>query len=169
MISTVNTIDFADMTSKMLLSHFEPLIRNAERRAIVTVLRSHPEWTFGQVLEHLERGGPRSTVLRDLTIRELVTEPDTDVFELTIDNGPPINRSKLETAKRAQGEQFDAYVLEVITEAGGRPVAAGYVRARVGGPRWKLQASFRRLVHAGQLRRSGRTSATRYRVVEAAS
>ena len=139
----------------------------AERRAVVLVLRSHSDWTFGQVLDHLERGGARSTILRDLTIRELVGEPDADLMDLATDHLPPIDHSRLAAAKQAEGEVFDAFVLEVITEAAGRPVAASYVRARVGGPRWKLQASFRRLERAGQLRRSGRTSATRWHAVGA--
>ena len=149
----------------MLLSRLEPLMREAERRAVVSVLRSHPEWTFGQVLAHLERGGARSTVLRDLTIRELVGEPDADLSDLATSRAPLIDHGRLEAAKQAQGEPFDAFVLEVITEAAERPVAASYLRARVGGPPWKLQASLRRLEFAGKLQRIGRTSGTRWSVV----
>jgi hypothetical protein len=37
--------------------HLEPLLRAAERRAIVSVLRSHPEWTLEHVASLLEHEG----------------------------------------------------------------------------------------------------------------
>jgi hypothetical protein len=55
-------------------------------------------------------------------------------------------------------------VFEVLYEARG-DVGAGYLRARVGGPRWKLQDSLGRLIAAGKVIKIGSTSATRYRVV----
>lgn len=86
----------------MTTTNLEPLLREVERRAVLIVLRDHPEWTLGHVFSHLQQNGP-----------------------------------------------------------------AAYLRARVGGPRWKLQASLRRLVNAGLVERSGSTSATRYWIVRA--
>lgn len=71
---------------------------------------------------------------------------------------------RLEHALALSGAAFDAEVLAVLREAGDA-VAAGYLSARVGGPRWKLQASLGRLVRAGLVTRRGATSDTRYRAV----
>jgi hypothetical protein len=82
---------------------------------------------------------------------------------LAVDGDPPIDRQRLRAAEQLRGEDFDECVRATIDEAGSSRVRAAYLRARVGGPRWKLQASLRRLVDAGVLERSGSTNATRYR------
>ena len=145
--------------------HLEPLMQQAERRAVVTVLRAHPEWTLGHLFGHLEQGGARANLLRNLTFGELLADPGPATNGLPPDGGPPINRVRLAAARRAAGAEFDEHVQSVLAEAGGRAVAAAYLRARVGGPRWKLQDSFRRLTAAGAIERSGTTSGTRYRVL----
>lgn len=66
-------------------------------------------------------------------------------------------------ATRVRGPAFDQLVLEAVQQGEG-PVAASFVRERVGGPRWKLQLSFGRLVEAGKLHRTGSTSSTRYTI-----
>jgi hypothetical protein len=146
----------------MSTTHLEPLLKLAERRAVLAVLRRHPEWTLGAVFSHLEQNGPRAAVLRELTLGELLEDPGLDQIACEEDDGPPVDRERLAAAKRLSGADFDQCVREVIAEAG-TPVGASYLRARVGGPRWKLQASLRRLVAAGAVERSGTTSTTRYR------
>ena len=143
----------------------EPLLREAERRAVVAVLRGHPEWTLGHVFNHLEQNGARAPLLRDLTLGELLEDPRLDQITLAADGGPPVDRRRRAEAKKLTGERFDECVHAVLHEARGTPVGAAYLRARVGGPRWKLQASLRRLVDAGLVERSGSTSATRYRSI----
>jgi len=145
----------------MSVSHLEPLLRDAERRAVARVLRSHPEWTLGDVVAYVDKGGARSAALRSMPIRELLEGSAVDTDHP--DDGPPIDASILHRATRALGSEFDQLVRAVLVAAD-RPVGAAYLRARVGGPRWKLQASVRRLINAGLIERSGITSATRYRV-----
>ncbi|HLT36772.1 MAG TPA: hypothetical protein VK034_10810 [Enhygromyxa sp.] len=151
----------------MTTTNLEPLLREAERRAVLTVLRDHPEWTLGHVFSHLQQNGPRAPLLRDLTLGELLEDPRLDPIRLADDGGPPIDRKRRAQARRLTGEHFDACVRAVLDEASGTPVGAAYLRARVGGPRWKLQASLRRLVNAGLVGRSGSTSATRYWILRA--
>jgi hypothetical protein len=79
----------------------------------------------------------------------------------TPDGEPPIHYERLALAVRCQGECFDKIVYEVLIEAG-KAVGAAYLRARVGGPRWKLQSSLRRLAGAGMVERRGATSDARY-------
>jgi hypothetical protein len=141
----------------MSVSHLEPLLRDAERRAVVRVLRSHPEWTLGDVIAYVDKGGARSAALRSVPLRELLNDGTDEV-----EPAPSIDTSALDHARQATGAEFDELVHDVLATAG-RPVGAAYLRARVGGPRWKLQASVRRLVDAGLIERSGVTSATRYR------
>jgi hypothetical protein len=141
------------------LNHFETVLNEAERRALVAVLRSRPDLTLDKLQDCFT--GRYGAILRTITIRELL-ETEIDI-ELPEDGGPLIDRSALEQAKRLNGPAFDAYVLRAIAGAGGEPVSASYLRARVGGPRWKLQNSLRRLVDAGEVERDGVTSSTRYR------
>lgn len=145
----------------MSSSHLEPLLRAAERRAVLMVLRSHPEWTLEHLATLLAHDGARTPVLRKLTLGELLDDPGPAP---TTDGGPAIDYPRLQAAKQLGGRQFDELVHEVIAEANGRAVAAAYLRARVGGPRWKLQGSLRRLIAAGRVQRSGTTSTTRYRI-----
>ena len=132
----------------------------AGRRAVIMVIRAHPEWTLPQLFQYLTSQGTHAGLLGSLTIQELVAGADEPV-ELGRDGGLPIRRARLEQAPRLQGAAFDTCVREVLMEAFG-PVAASYLRARVGGPPWKLNKSLRRLVAAGVVERTGVTSATVY-------
>lgn len=141
------------------LANLELILNEAERRALVAVLRSRPELTLDKLQDCF--AGRYGATLRTITIRELLETP-TEI-ELPEDGGPLIDRSALEQAKRLNGPAFDECVLQAVRSAGGQPVSASYLRARVGGPRWKLQGSLRRLVDAGEVERDGVTSSTRYR------
>jgi hypothetical protein len=144
-----------------LSTRLETILNEAERKALVAVLRSRPELTLEKLQDCFV--GRYGDTLRSITVGELI-ELDVDL-DLPEDGGPPIDRSVLELAKHSNGEIYDDLVFDVIGAAGGHPVSAGYLRARVGGPRWKLQGSLRRLVDAGKIDRKGVTSSTRYRVV----
>lgn len=148
----------------MSTSDLEPVLREAQRRAILSVLRGHPEWTLGHVFSHLERDGPRAPLLRDLTLGELFQEPRWDPLRLADDGGPPIDPRRLHAARQSRGAEYDRHVRDVLEQTG--LVGAAYLRARVGGPRWKLLAALRRLLEAGVIERSGSTSATRYQIVD---
>jgi hypothetical protein len=145
-----------------LQGNLETMLNEAERRALVAVLRSRPDLTLDKLQDCFT--GRYGATLRTITIRELL-ETETDI-ELPDDGGPLIDRGALEQAKRLNGPAFDACVLRAVCSAGGQPVSAGYLRARVGGPRWKLQGSLRRLVDAGDVERDGVTSSTRYRPLQ---
>jgi hypothetical protein len=126
------------------------------RLAVARTLRAHPEWSLANIFGVIERGGPRSDALGRLTIADLLdgaTEPT-----------PSIDLVRRRLATRCTGADFDQLVFEVLSEATG-DAASGYLRARLGGPRWKMQDSLGRLVAAGKIIRSGTTSATRYRAV----
>lgn len=138
----------------------EPILREVSRRAAVQVVRAHPEWTLADLREHIDAGGPGGRLLGSVTIHELFVGGGS--VELPRDGGPMVQLGRLERAKRARGAEFDALVVEVLIEAA-RPVGAGYLRARVGGPRWKLQAAMRRLIAAELVVRTGSTSATLHR------
>jgi len=111
-----------------------------DAQAVALVIRAHPHWTLSQLRHVL---GPR--LLEQIRVADLWTAKD------------PV-RAQVE---RESGPTFDACVLRVLREAS-RPLRASDVRERVGGPRWKLQASLGRLVAAGLVARKGATSATRY-------
>ena len=149
------------MTMTHLSHRLEAILTQAERRALVTVLRSRPELTLEE-LQHCFRGRYGAT-LRSITVRELLEAPPE--VERPNDGGPPVDRGALEEAKRLSGGAFDARVLAVLRDADGRLVSASYLRARLGGPRWKLQGSLKRLADAGQVERLGVTSSTRYRAL----
>ena len=142
-------------------NNLEPLLEAAERRAVLTVLRAHPEWTLAQVLSQLEHNGRRAPLLRALTLGELFTEPGVPAGLAGYE--PIIDQVRLQAARKLTYQDFDEVVRVVIGDAGGKAVAASYLTARVGGPRWKLQASLRRLVNTGAIERTGTTSGTRYR------
>ena len=112
-----------------------------DTETIALVVRVHPHWTLSQLseaigLELLERVRLADLWQADITLRRMAVE------QLT-------------------GREFDACVLRTLREAGTK-VGAAYLRERVGGPRWKLQASLGRLFDAGLVEREGTTSATRY-------
>jgi len=140
----------------MSTSQFDAFLRRAERHAVLTVMHAHPEWTLGDIMSHVERNGARSAAIRELTLGELMART-------AIAASPSLKAARLAAALGASGPEFDEHVREVIAEAGGRAVAAAYLRERVGGPRWKLQSSLGRLLNAGLITRSGTTSSTRYR------
>lgn len=129
----------------------------------MAVLRSHGDWTLEHICSLLEGPGPRAALLRSLTLAELLSEP-LELPELPPDGGPPIDPDLLAASKQARGAAFDRHVVTILSQAEG-PVAACYLRARLGGPPWKLQTSLRRLIEAGLAERSGTTSATRYRFI----
>ncbi|PRP92407.1 hypothetical protein ENSA5_49150 [Enhygromyxa salina] len=149
----------------MAASHLDPLLAEAERRAVALVLRAHLDWTLGDVFEHLYNG-PRGPALRQVTIGELLDDPEGEALALPMDGGPLIDRRRLELAKRAHGANFDDYLYRVLAEAEG-DVAACYLTARVGGPPWKLRKGLKRLIEAGKAERKGKTSTTRYRALDA--
>jgi hypothetical protein len=138
------------MFANNLVTHIHTELEAAERKAVLDVVLEHPEWTLGQLAA---TDGPYAKALRTLTIGELLRAPEAP--------GETVDATRLVRAQRSEGDDFDAIVLEVIAEAGDR-VGASYLRARVGGPRWKLQASVRRLVDRKLIHREGTTSATRY-------
>lgn len=150
------------MKMTQLSNRLETILNQAERRALVAVLRSRPELTLDKLQDCF--GGRYGATLQSITVRELV-EAQIDI-ELPADGGPVIDRGALERAKRLVGEAFDACVLQAIRTGGGREVSAGYLRARVGGPRWKLLGALRNLVEAGEVERTGVTSSTRYRPLD---
>jgi hypothetical protein len=134
-------------------------IAELPRLAVARTLRAHPEWSLANVFGVIERGGPRAAALGALTIAELLEGS-------AITDAPSIDYVRRRRAMRCNGAEFDRLVLEVLCEAQGE-VGASYLRARLGGPRWKLQSSLGRVVAAGKVIRTGTTSATRYRVVRA--
>lgn len=142
-----------------------PLLRDAEKRAVLTVLRAHPNWTLGELLHHVAADSSRAEVLERLTLGELMTDPRLETLAVPDDAGPLIDKARLARARASTGAAFDRLVVEVIVEAR-RPVGAAYLRARVGGPRWKLQDSLGRLVTRNTICRTGTTSATRYQRAE---
>jgi hypothetical protein len=144
----------------LLSNRLETILNEAERKALVAVLRSRPELTLEKLQDCFV--GRYGDTLRTITVGELI-ELSVEI-DLPEDGGPPIDRSVLELAKHSNGEIYDGLVHDVLVAAGGHAVSASYLRARVGGPRWKLQGSLRRLVEAGRIHRNGVTSSTRYRV-----
>lgn len=147
----------------MANSLLEPMLHELERRAVITVVRAHPHWTLGQLFNYLRRAGEHEDVLGSVTLRELVAGIDGQQPHLPADGGPMIDTGRLEQAKRAEGANFDRFVVEALRGAPGA-VAARYLRARVGGPRWKLQTSLRRLCDQRVVIGTGRTSDRRYRL-----
>lgn len=139
-----------------ILHTIETALSAAERRTIASVIRSHPEWTMDYLARLLASAGDRERIFGSLTVGEILTAAS--------EHGPaepPIDSVRLAAAKRAKGPTFDALVLTAVSEAPG-PVGAGYLRPRVGGPRWKLAKALARLTAEGKLSRSGTTSGTRY-------
>lgn len=130
-----------------------------DKHVLVRVLRSHPRWSLLELGTVIEAGGPAADALAELTISDLRSDPAR--VRLLVDSGPPIDLDRLDRGERISGEEFDQLVHEVLVEASGA-VAAGYLRARVGGPRWKVQASLLRLEKAGKISRTGQTSGTRW-------
>ena len=103
-------------------------------------------------MDYIAAEGAYARTLGELTLRELA--------EAFSSCG---QRSRFARAACAKGEAFDAFMLEVLREAAPREVAASYLSARLGGPRWKLRHSLARLESQGLVIRKGATSDTTYR------
>lgn len=132
-----------------------------EKYTLVLTLRAHPEWTLRRLLKLACKRGFRTDLLGDVTIGELMTEPDPVPISVGVKGEPPIDLSRRGQAQRAKDRAFDDLMLTVLIEARAW-VGASYLRARLGGPRWKLQSSLARLVAAGKVSRRGTTRMTRY-------
>lgn len=145
-----------------MASQLEPLLQQAERRAVVTVLRSRGDLTLERLCSLLTAEGSKRDVLRSLTLAELLAEPPKQV--LPRDGSPPIDLARLQAAQHSSHAAFDHYLRQVLAEAA-QPVGASYLRARLGGPRWKLASALARLIDSGIVERTGTTSATRYRLL----
>ncbi|MCA9697387.1 MAG: hypothetical protein KC431_07670 [Myxococcales bacterium] len=122
------------------------MVPDIGHRAVVKTLLGNTHWTLGQLAEVVNSGGPGARQLAGLTIGEL-----------------RIAASGVELAEH-QGA-FEQALLAVLAAAG-KPVAAGFLRARVGGRRWTLTGAMRRLERQGLVEISGRTSDRRYRLVQ---
>jgi len=125
-----------------------PLTPDIGHRAVVKTLLGNPHWTLDQLAEVMDAGGPGARQLAGLTVGEL-----------------RIAASGVALAEH-QGA-FEQALLAALAAAG-KPVAAGFLRARVGGRRWTLTAAMRRLEQQGLVEISGRTSDRRYRLVRRA-
>src|SRR5690606_18888530 len=124
------------------------------RRVAARALRLFPDRPLHDLVDLVSGDSPHATALRSLTLAELQEES--------------IEAQQRVLAERLGGDDFDRIMLEIIAGAGDW-VSASYIRARAGGPRWKLLQSVGRLIDAGQLERRGKTSATQYRAVKGAS
>lgn len=138
--------------SSVLVIDAEIVATEARRRASLIVIQAHPEWTLAQLF----RLDPQ--LLDSLCLGELWGAPELAAWLESM----PLTR--LERALLADGQHFDALVLEVICEVG-EPVKPRNLRARLGGPRWKLKGSLERLCAQGLVVREGSTSDTRYEAV----
>ena len=121
-----------------------------EHEIVVRALSRVPHCRLDELLAYIDAGERYADALARLRVCELL--PPADSIDLAL----------LDRARRAQGEAYDALVLEVVRQAYPTRVDATYLRARIGGPRWKLQKSLGRLVRGQLVLRSGKTSGTRY-------
>lgn len=146
----------ADLARPAALAHLHAEI---ERRGLVGALRAHPQWRLAD-LDRIMAGESRlAEPLGRITITELLNPPGQ------LDLDPLVDHERLTRAQTLSGADFDAVVLEVVAEAGEHWVGSSHIKARVGGPRWKLLKSLGRLVGAGKIERRGTTSGTQYRHV----
>ena len=126
-------------------------LAKVERQAVVAAILDHPHWTLSELFRVIDGGGPRAKVLAGVTVGQLRSaaaaipaEPDPS---------------------GAQALDYDQAVLATLFAAAG-PVAAGYLRERVGGRRWTLLAALRRLEVRGLVDSSGRNRGRRYWLVD---
>jgi hypothetical protein len=140
---------------------------------LARTLREHPDWSLEELFAYIDSGCDLAAVLGELTVADLRVEPKAprlaDALQRAHSSVTPlrtrtINPARQRRAQRLGGARFDQLMFEVLCEAQG-DVGASYLRARLGGPRWKLQDSLGRLIAAGKVIKIGNTSATRYRVV----
>lgn len=127
-----------------------PFSARLEDEIVLRALSRLPHRRLSELLAYIDAGKRYADVLARSRVCDLV--PPAGIIDLAL----------LGRAQRAQGEAYDALVLGVVRQAYPSRVDATYLRARVGGPRWKLQKSLGRLVHRQLLQRSGKTSGTRY-------
>jgi hypothetical protein len=123
-----------------------PLQTELTKHTIIVTLRANPDWPVLDLKSRIGGDPEHARLLGEVTIGELRKEP------------PAL---QLLRAQATYGAAFDDLMLVVLREAA-RPVQAHYLRARLGGPRWKLQASLQRLIAAELADRSGATCSTRY-------
>jgi len=150
-------IQSAPDTISTFTMEFETRVRAQILATAAQLLRAHPAATLGDLVD---LPGSAGLVLRSLTLAELLALGSDEQAE------------RLEAASKLHGCDFDELVLRELADHEQRMAEAGVrfnlgmSRAqmidRVGGPRWKLQASMRRLEGAGKVTRSGVTSGTRY-------
>lgn len=140
---------------------------------LARTLREHPDWSLADLFAFIDSGRDLAVALGELTIADLRVEPSAprlvDALQRTRSSNPSTRTTTLDPARRRRalqlgGVQFDHVLFEVLCEAR-VAVGARYLRARVGGPRWKLQDALGRLIAAGKVIKIGTTSATRYRVM----
>lgn len=146
----------ADLARPAALAHLHAEI---ERRGLVGALRANPQWQLADLDRVMAGKGRLAEPLSRITITELLSPPD----QLHLD--PLVDHERLTQAQKLTGADFDAVVLEVVVEAGEHWIGSNHIKARVGGPRWKLLKSLGRLVGAGKIERRGTTSGTQYRRV----
>ncbi len=130
-----------------------------ERYVLVRTRQAHPQWSLEDLFTFIDSGTPRAAALGKLTIADLWHEPDIGPIDEI--EGTTIDRARRRRAQRLTGAAFDQLVLEDL-RAAGVAVGVSYLRARLGGPRSKLQDSLGRLIAAGKAMKFGTTSATRY-------
>lgn len=140
----------------------EALAQIARRRALLIVIRAHPEWTLEQLLEGLDA---HAVDVSQLTIRELCSRRAP---ALATPVGANERATRYERAFFLHGPEFVELVYEVMLEAGS-PVQTRYLRARLGGPRWKVKGALERLCAAGRVLRFGVTSDTFYELAPGCS
>ena len=139
-------------------SPFERQLDEAIRPALASLVRSQHALTIGQLAVLLE--GEHGEVLGELTIAELEAASRAS-FMVAWDGGPSIDMAMRRAAMRARGEEFLSHMRHVFHSAPG-PINASYLRARLGGPRWKLQTAVRKLEELGEVSRRGKTYGTVY-------
>ena len=123
-----------------------------ERKALTLTLGHNAHWSLGAVLGYMLDDSEHAHALGQLTLLEIAE----------------VYASRVQPARRAQavleqGEVFDALMLEVLREIAPNQVQAAYLRAQLGGPRWKVRGSLARLEAQGLVIRTGVTSDTCYR------
>lgn len=119
------------------------------RRVAVRALWLVPHRPLRDLVDLITGDSPHATALQSLTLAEVQEQS--------------IEAQQRAVAVRLVGDDFDQIVLAIVALAR-EWVKCGYVMARAGGPRWKVQHALVRLADAGELERRGKTSATEYRV-----
>jgi hypothetical protein len=119
-------------------------LRDIERQAVIQLIRAHPEWTLGAVIEMLQSNPRHEWLTRELTIAELRDD-----------------------APRPTGGEVDDEVIAALAVSSELAVPISLVCARTRLPRHTVWRSLGRLASAGRVERTGVTSMTRYKLVAA--